>query len=171
MAAEMEASRVLAEKLRAKFPEAILETVCCKDEVTHQVEKSAVAEVCEFLKHDSDFQMNYLVDVIGVDHYPDPPRFGVVYHLYSIPKRQRIRLKVRVEDGASVATVTGIWPAADWPEREAYDMFGIVFDGHPNLKRIYMAPDWEGYPLRKDYPLRGYKDPYNPYGEETEEVL
>ena len=113
--------------------------------------------------------MNYLVDVIGVDHYPETPRFGVVYHIYSISRKLRLRLKVRLNDGETVPSGTSVWPGADWPEREAYDMFGIVFEAHPDLRRIYLAPDWEGYPLRKDYPLRGYKDRYNPFGVDKEE--
>jgi NADH-quinone oxidoreductase subunit C len=159
---------VWVEKLPKTFKDAILETVVDKDAVTHRVDKSALLRVCDFLKNDAELRMNYLV--IGVDYTPAAPRFEVVYLLYSIPKRHRIRLKVKIEEGEPVPTVTGIWPSADWPEREAYDMFGIVFDGHPNLKRIYMAPDWEGFPMRKDYPLRGYKDPYNPFGEEKEDI-
>ena len=142
-----------------------------KDEVTHLVKKTALVSICEFLKTDPVLRMNYLVDVIGVDCTPASPRFEVVYHLYSIPQRHRVRLKLKVAEGESVPTVTGVWPGADFPEREAYDMYGIIFDGHPNLKRIYMAPDWQGHPLRKDYPLRGYKDQYNPFGEEKEDIL
>ena len=114
-------------------------------------------------------RMDYLVDVIGMDHFAAEPRFEVVYHLYSIPNRYRLRLKVRLDEEEAIPTVSGIWPAADWPERETYDMYGIQFEGHPNLKRIYMTPDWEGFPLRKDYPLKGYRDEYNPFGQEPEE--
>lgn len=169
MAADMKES-LLEDKVKKTFSEAILDTVIYKDEVTHLVDKKALLNVCDFLKKDPELQMNYLVDVIGIDFTPAQPRFEVVYHLYSIAKRHRIRLKVKLNETESIPTVTGIWPAADWPEREAYDMFGIIFDGHPNLTRIYMAPDWEGFPLRKDYPLRGYKDQYNPLGEEKEDI-
>lgn len=162
---------VLVKKLTEQFGQGIVATSVFKDEVSHLVDRSALVDICGFLKSDPDFQMNYLVDVLGVDYTPASPRFEVVYHLYSIPKRHRLRLKVKVGDGESVPTVTGVWPAANFPEREAYDMYGIVFDGHPNLKRIYMAADWEGFPLRKDYPLKGYKDQYNPFGEEKEEPL
>jgi NADH-quinone oxidoreductase subunit C len=169
MAADTKES-LLIDRVQKAFPDAVLETRIYKDEVTHRVDRKALLSICDFLKKDSELQMNCLVDVLGVDYTPLAPRFEVVYHLLSIPGRHRIRLKVKIDEGESIPTVTGIWPAADWPEREAYDMFGIVFDGHPNLKRIYMAPDWEGFPLRKDYPLRGYKDEYNPFGEEKEDI-
>jgi NADH-quinone oxidoreductase subunit C len=162
---------ILIDKVKESFMDEILDTIVFKGEVSHVVKKNALRAICNFLKMDPEFKMNYLVDVLGVDHNPpaqDSPRFEIVYHLYSIPKRHRIRLKVKVPEGESVPTVSDIWRAADWPEREVYDMFGIVFDGHPNLKRIYLAEDWEGFPLRKDYPLKGYKDRYNPYGEEKE---
>jgi NADH-quinone oxidoreductase subunit C len=162
---------ILIQMLKQRFADGIIATTLLRNEVTHLVTKAALLSMCEFLKTDPDLQMNYLVDVIGVDYAPAVPRFEIVYHLYSIPQRHRIRLKVKVEEGASLPTVTGIWPAADFPEREAYDMYGIIFDGHPNLERIYMPHDWEGFPLRKDYPLRGYKDEYNPFGEEKEELL
>jgi NADH-quinone oxidoreductase subunit C len=170
MAAEGKES-VLVRKLTERFGDGIIETSIFKDEVSHLVDKTALVDICGFLRDDPGLQMNYLVDVIGVDYTPASPRFEVVYHLYSIPKRHRVRLKVKAREGESVPTVTGIWPGANFPEREAYDMYGIIFDGHPNLKRIYMPADWEGFPLRKDYPLRGYKDQYNPFGEEKEEPL
>jgi len=162
---------VSIKKLTERFGDGIIDSSVYRDEVTLLVDKGALVSICDFLKTDPVFRMDYLVDVIGVDYMPASPRFEVVYHLYSISKRHRIRLKVKIDESESVPTVTGIWPAADWPEREAFDMYGIIFDGHPNLKRIYMAPDWEGFPLRKDYPLRGYKDKYNPFGEEKEELL
>jgi len=162
---------ILIDNLKQRFEDEIIATSLFKDEVTHLVSKPALVSICGFLKTDPALQMNYLVDVIGVDYSPASPRFEVVYHLYSIPQRHRIRLKVKVEEGESLPSVTAIWPAADFPEREAYDMYGIFFDNHPNLKRIYMPHDWEGFPLRKDYPLRGYKDQYNPFGEEKEELL
>jgi NADH-quinone oxidoreductase subunit C len=162
---------ILIDSLKKRFKTGIIATSLFKDEVTHLVTITALVKICEFLKTDPALQMNYLVDVIGVDYSPASPRFEVVYHLYSIPRKHRVRLKVKVEEGAGLPSVTGIWPAADFPEREAYDMYGIIFDGHANLKRIYMPHDWEGFPLRKDYPLRGYKDEYNPFGEEKEELL
>lgn len=163
--------QILIDNLRKRFKNGIIATTHLREEVSHVVEKTDLVEICRFLKSDPDVQMNYLVDVVGVDYSPASPRFEVVYHLYSIPQRLRIRLKVKIDEGESLPSVTAIWPAADFPEREAYDMYGIIFDGHPNLTRIYMAHDWDGFPLRKDYPLKGYKDEYNPFGKEKEELL
>jgi len=160
---------VLIDKVKAAFRDKIISTTVHRGEVTHQVCASALRSMCTFLKTDPELRMNYCVDVVGVDYMGESPRFEVVYHLYSIPKRHRIRIKVRVDEGEALPSVTSIWAGADWAEREVYDMFGIVFEGHPNMKRIYMAEDWEGHPLRKDYPLRGYKDRYNPYGVDREE--
>ena len=160
---------ILVDRLRHRFADAILATHVFQDEVSHLVDKNALVPICEYIKDDPDFKMNYLVDILGVDQLPSSPRFEVVYLLYSISRKHRLRLKVNVDYDESIPSLTGFWPAADWPEREVYDMYGIVFEGHPDLARIYMAPDWQGFPLRKDYPLRGYKDEYNPFGDETEE--
>jgi NADH-quinone oxidoreductase subunit C len=165
MALAIEDSAVV-KKVKETFRDAVLRTTVFRGEATHLVEPRALMSICAFLKTDPDLRMNCLVDVVGVDYPAEAQRFEVVYHLYSIPKKHRLRIKVRLAEGEPIASVTSVWSAADWPEREAYDMFGIVFEGHPDLKRIYMPPDWEGFPLRKDYPLRGYKDRYNPYGEE-----
>lgn len=156
------------QKVKDTFRHDVVDSVLFRNEATLLIEKNSLRSVCNFLKNDPDTKMNYLVDVIGVDYHERVPRFDVVYHLYSIPKKHRIRLKVRLSEGEAVPTVSDIWSGANWPEREAYDMFGIVFENHPNLKRIYMPGDWDGFPLRKDYPLRGYKDRYNPFGEEKE---
>ncbi len=108
-------------------------------------------EVCRFVTTDPAFALDYLSYVTGVD-YPEQKRIEVVYHLFSMQHRHELLLKVRVpRDDPRVPTVTGIWRAADWHEREAYDLLGIVFEGHPNLRRIMMTDDWVGYPLRKDY--------------------
>ncbi|OGQ56746.1 MAG: hypothetical protein A3J24_08080 [Deltaproteobacteria bacterium RIFCSPLOWO2_02_FULL_53_8] len=160
---------ILVKKIVSNFRGDVLKTTIFRNEVTHLVSVSALTSICDFLKTDRELGMNYLVDVVGVDYITETPRFEVVYHLYSLAKKHRIRLKVRVGDGESVPSVTHIWSGANWPEREAYDMFGIVFTGHPDLRRIYMAEDWEGFPLRKDFPLRGYKDQFNPFGEERAE--
>ena len=158
--------QILIDRVKSKFGTSIIDTYVFKDEVTHLVKKESLLDICRFLKEDGELQMNFLVDVLGVDWYPSKPRFEVVYHLYSIPRKHRLRLKVKVEEDEKVPSVTSIWRSANWAEREVYDMFGVVFEGHPDLKRIYLPHDWEGFPLRKDYPLRGYKDEYNPYGEE-----
>jgi NADH-quinone oxidoreductase subunit C len=139
-----------------------------RDEATHVIKKDSLIEICRFIKNNSELQFNFLTDIVAVDYFPMKPRFEIIYHLYSITQKHRLRLKVKAEDGETIPSVTSIWKTADWAEREAYDMFGIIFEGHPNLKRIYMPADWDGFPLRKDYPLKGYKDQYNPYGEEKE---
>ena len=131
-----------------------------------EVGPETVVELCRFLKETPALSFDFLSDLCGVDFYPDMPRYEVVYHLYSIAHQHRLRLKCRLGDPPHAPTVTGIWSTANWHERETFDMYGIVFDDHPNLKRIYMWDEFEGYPMRKDFPLRGYKDAYNPYGEE-----
>jgi NADH-quinone oxidoreductase subunit C len=157
---------ILVKNIKEKFGQSILDTFIFRDEVTHLIRKESLLEVCQFLKDNLDLQFNFLSDIAGIDYFPQNPRFEVVYHLYSISKKHRVRLKIKTEDGETVPSVTTVWSGADWAEREAYDMFGIIFEGHPNLKRIYMPDAWEGFPLRKDYPLKGYKDRYNPFGEE-----
>ena len=114
---------------------------------------SRIVEVCNALRNDSETPFNYLSDLTCA-HYPDQREapFEVIYNLYSIPANERVRLKVAT-NGEGVDSVTGVWPSADWPEREVYDLFGVVFRNHPDLRRILLPPDWEGHPLRKDYPL------------------
>lgn len=156
----------LVKIIKEKYGVSILDSFVFRDEATHIIKKDSLIEICRFLKNNSELQFNFLTDIVAVDYFPMKPRFEIIYHLYSIPQKHRLRLKVKAEDGETIPSVTSIWKTADWAEREAYDMFGIIFEGHPNLKRIYMPEDWDGFPLRKDYPLKGYKDQYNPYGEE-----
>jgi NADH-quinone oxidoreductase subunit C len=129
-----------------------------REELTIWIEKEAILDACAILRDSADCPFNYLCDLTAVDWYPSEPRFEVVYHLLSIAKKERVRLKVRL-DGASAAieSVTPIWPSANFYEREVFDLFGVRFSGHPNLKRIMMPDDWEGHPLRKDYPVEGYR--------------
>lgn len=118
-----------------------------------QVEPAAVADVAARLKERG---FNMCLDVGGVDYHPRTPRFEVVYHFLAIPQGWRLRLRVPVGgENPSVPTISRLWPAANWAEREIYDLFGVRFEGHPNLKRILLPDDWETFPLRKDYPLRG----------------
>jgi NADH/F420H2 dehydrogenase subunit C len=108
------------------------------------------------LHDDPELSFDYLIDLCGVDNYPHEPRFQVVYHLCAMKSKRRLRLKVSLPDGAPrIASVVSVWRAVEWLEREAFDMFGITFLEHPDLRRILLTPDWEGHPLRKDYPLRG----------------
>ena len=116
------------------------------------VDGRRIVEICEFLKNDAETSFNYLSDLTCV-HYPDrrDAPFEIVYNLFSIEANERVRLKVRTKD--SVDSVTGVWPAANWLEREVFDLFGVRFNGHPDLRRLLLPPDWEGHPLRKDFPL------------------
>jgi NADH-quinone oxidoreductase subunit C len=129
-----------------------------RDETTIYIERSWLHEACVLLRDDPGCPFNFLSDVTCVDWFPSEPRFEVVYQLLSIPKKERVRLKVRLEGTApAIDTVTSVWPAANYFEREVFDLFGIRFTGHPYLRRLLMPEDWEGYPLRKDYPVEGYR--------------
>jgi NADH-quinone oxidoreductase subunit C len=147
--------------LRTTFPEAILDAVRFRDETTVHVAREQWRPICLFLKDQPRIQLNFLSDLTAVDmlRLRENPRFDVVAQLYSLPNRVRLRLKTGVNDGEAVPSLVPIWNGANWLERECYDMFGIIFEGHPNLKRILLAEDWaEGHPLRKDYPLRGWSE-------------
>ncbi len=112
------------------------------------------------LRDRGDLAFDLLAEVTAVDFWPREPRFEVVYVLVSTANRLRLRMKARLPgEGARIATVTGVWPAANWLEREVWDLFGIVFDGHPDLRRLLMPEDWEGHPLRKDYPVQIHMTP------------
>lgn len=129
-----------------------------RDELTIWIDKGLIREACAILRDHPACPFNYLCDVTAVDWFPSQPRFEVVYHLLSIPKKERVRLKARLEDAAPVIeSVTSVWPAANYFEREVFDLFGIRFTGHPRLERIMMPDTWEGHPLRKDYPVEGYR--------------
>ncbi|MBZ5707126.1 MAG: NADH-quinone oxidoreductase subunit C [Acidobacteriia bacterium] len=126
--------------------------------MTIYVYRSSIRDACVLLRDDPGCPFNFLSDVTCVDWYPQEPRFEVVYHLLSIPKKERVRLKVRLNSGSpAVESVTPLWPAANFFEREVYDLFGVRFNGHPYLRRLLMPEDWEGHPLRKDYPVEGYR--------------
>jgi len=146
-----------ADRLREQFPDAVIAVQEAADGQTIVVQRERIVEVLEFLRDDEELRYNLLTDLTAVDWLGRTPRFEVVYHLLSIPHRRRVRLKVLVDDGEAVPTATGVFPAANFPEREVFDMFGIPFEGHPDLRRILMPEDWEGHPLRKDYPL-GYEE-------------
>jgi NADH-quinone oxidoreductase subunit C len=145
----------LAKKLQARFGDMLPDRTEFRGELTLAVaDAEQIAEVCAFAKRELGF--DYLVDVSSVDNYGDDPRWAVVYHLYGIGHGQYLRLKTNVsEEKSELPTVTGVWRTADWHEREIYDLMGIRFRGHPDLRRIIM---WEGYPyhpLRKDFPVTG----------------
>jgi NADH-quinone oxidoreductase subunit C len=138
---------------------AILETVDALGETTLVADPEKIVELCGFLKHAEKFVR--LSAVTCVDRHPAERRFEVIYHLHSIEKNHRLRIKCRLSGTKTeIDSVTAVWRAADWYEREVYDMFGVTFRNHPNHVRILMPLDWEGHPLRKDYPTHGYKYSY-----------
>ena len=148
----------LASKIADQFPEAVQDVIAFRGEVTVVIDRAALIEVCTFCRADEALQLNRFSALSGVDYWPQEPRFAVHYVLHSLALGHELRLKVYAPgDDPVVPSVTGLWRGADWPEREVYDMFGIVFEGHPHLRRILMPHDWTGYPQRKDYPL-GYEE-------------
>lgn len=158
--------------LKEKFGDAVVETHSMLGDDTAVVAPSQWRDVCKFLRSDAQMAFDMLVDLCAVD-YPDREsgRFEVVLHLYSVARRHRVRLKTRVGDqegdGAEVDSVTDVWPGANWFEREVYDLMGVTFKGHPDLRRILMYPEFEGHPLRKDYPANKTQ-PLVPYRTEGE---
>ena len=136
-----------------------------RDMPTLIVPPERLAALCRQLHDDPAWRFDFLSDIGGVDYLNRTPRFEVVYHLYSLAGNRRLRLKCPVEAEQPLPTVVDIWPCANWHEREVYDMFGLRFTAHPDLRRIYMADDFVGHPLRKDFPVRGYADHYNPNGD------
>jgi len=148
----------IGKKLKKKFPKAVTKVKTFRGELTISIDKDYIGKVAKFLCDDKASDFDYLSDLCGVDksRLDSNDTFEVVYHLYSLKKNHRVRLKVEIPaSNPSIDTVTNVWKTADWHEREAYDMFGIIFNGHPNLERILTPEGFEGYPLRKDYPLKG----------------
>jgi NADH-quinone oxidoreductase subunit C len=150
---------VVVERLRGWSPNAISEVIEFRGETTIVVPRNVLRDLAERCRADKELQFNLLSDATCVDRYPLEPRFEVNYHLVSIPRRERLRLQVRLSsDDPVVDSLVPVWPGANWLEREIFDLMGIRFNGHPDLRRILMPEDWEGYPLRKDYPVEGYRD-------------
>ncbi len=169
-----------AYKVMERFGEDVLQDIReFVGEQTLVIAAGDIVEVCTFLRDEPSLAYNQLADIAGIDYYPqeDPGRFAVNYHLLSLKNKHRLRLKVYWSEGEPpVPSVCGVWPGANWEEREAYDMFGILFADHPDLRRILMPDDWQGHPQRKDYPL-GYEtvqfsfnfdevDKHKPYAKE-----
>lgn len=145
--------------LNEKFPQAIVEASDDLGELTLTVAPSEIAAICGFLKGEAKFVR--LSGITANDWWPADPRFEVVYHLHRLEPELRLRLKVKVaESNPEIESVTGVWRAANWYEREIFDLFGVRFTNHPDLTRILMPEDWEGHPLRKDYPVHGHKYSY-----------
>jgi NADH-quinone oxidoreductase subunit C len=145
---------VVAPAVEAFDAAALLAGKLDRGEVTLEIAPEKIVDVCRFLKEREQFVR--LSTVTGVDRYPAEPRFEVVYHLHSIARNLRLRLKCRLGgENPEIDSVTSVWRAANWYERETFDLFGIRFSGHPDLRRIMLPDDWEGHPLRKDYPVTG----------------
>jgi len=147
----------IADKIADQFPDDFLDMFTFRDQVSVIVTKDRIVKICRYLHDEPALCFDHLQDLCGVDyHGKREPRFEVIYNLYSVRYRHRIRVRAQVPaDDPSIKTVTSIWAGANWHERECFDMFGIVFKEHPDLRRILMPEDWEGHPLRKDYPLKG----------------
>ena len=165
------------ESLRVAFPDAVRDIQHFRGDITIVVDSERIADVCRYCRDTKGLEYNFLSDVMGIDYYPQEPRFAVVYQLYSMPHNHSLCLKVYLTgEDPSLPSVTSVYPAANWSEREVYDLFGITFTGHPDLRRILMPENWDGHPLRKDYPL-GYEtvqfsfnfddiDEHKPYAKE-----
>lgn len=151
--------------VRQAVPGATIEAGDSPDMASAYVDREHLVDVCLALRDHADLQFAFLADLTAVDRLPSSPRFDVVYQLaclgpaFGTGPARRFRLKVRLmSDDARVPTVSGVWPAANWAEREVFDLFGIDFSGHPDLRRVLLPDDWEGYPLRKDHPVQIRKD-------------
>ena len=144
----------LVKRLKAKLNSAVIEASEFLGQLSVRIDRSRIVAACDLLKRDTATPFNYLSDVTCV-HFPDrkDAPFEIVYNLYSIQANERVRLKAATTAEAGVESVTSVWPAANWMEREVYDLFGVTFGNHPDLRRLLLPPDWEGHPLRKDYPL------------------
>ncbi|HSL22698.1 MAG TPA: NADH-quinone oxidoreductase subunit C [Vicinamibacterales bacterium] len=164
-------ANTIVETVRRAVPRAKIDLAPAVDSPAIYVDRESWHDVALALRDDRDLQFQFLADVLGADFYPREPRFEVVYLLASLgvpglsaeirgrepglspPKRLRVKVRVPGTD-ARIATVSDLWPSAGWPEREVFDMFGITFDNHPDMRRVLMPEDWEGHPLRKDYPVQ-----------------
>ena len=148
-----------AEAIQAAMPAVVKDVAHFRDETTIVVDVKSLPKALRYLRDTKGLIYNYLSDISAVDYYephgePDrPARFGVSYHIYSMLYNRRLRVKVYVGEGENVPTATGIWPAAGWLEREIYDLMGIFFEGHADMRRLLMPADWDGHPHRRDYPL------------------
>jgi NADH-quinone oxidoreductase subunit C len=141
------------DELQMRFPGAITEPLIFRNQPSIVVAKESLLAVCEFLKSEEGGAYTYLTDETAVDYPKREKRFDIVYHLYSFHRNDRLRLKVVAGEGEKVPSVVGIWPTANWLEREVFDMFGVIYEGHPDLKRILLPDEWIGHPLRKDFDI------------------
>ena len=152
-------ANVVVEALRSWSANAISEVIEFRGETTIVLARKVLRTVAERCRDEEKLQFNMLTDATCLDRFPMEPRFELNYHLVSIPLRQKVRLRVRLSgDDPVVDSLVPVWPGANWLEREIFDLFGIRFTDHPDLRRILLPDDWEGHPLRKDYPVEGYRD-------------
>lgn len=158
MESELTDKNPVVRKLREWDARAVAEVIEFRGETTVVVPREHLQRAAEYLAGEPSLRFSFLSDITTVDRFPMEPRFEVNYHLLSLDRRERLRLKVRLAGSdAVVHSVTPIWPTANWHERENFDLLGIRFEGHPDLRRILMPDEWEGHPLRKDYPVEGYR--------------
>jgi len=149
----------VVDRLQERVPGAVRAVAEFRGDTVVTVRREDIVRAGEALRDDPELAFDMIIDLLGVDMYRPEERFEVVYNLYSLKNREYIRLKVLVdEQDLTVPTVTGVWPGANWHERETYDMFGIVFAGHPDLRRMFLPEEFEYYPLRKDFPTMGIPD-------------
>ena len=148
-------SNQAVEQIKNRFPGAVLEEETSHGDIFITVSKESFLDVMRFLHDDEDLKFDLLRDVVGVDYLPRKPRFEVVYVLFAVEGLRRLIVKLKVNEDEEVPSVTGIWKTADWPEREVFDLVGIRFSGHPDLRRILTWDNFDGHPLRKDFPVLG----------------
>lgn len=152
------ADRLVIRRLLAFDPQAVAGASEFRGELTLLIPPARLRPLVDFLRADPELSFNYLADITAVDRYPAEPRFEMVYHLRSLKLGALLRLKAHLPgDAPRIDSLVALWPGADMLEREVFDLFGILFDAHPNLRRLLMPDDWEGHPLRKDYPVEGYR--------------
>jgi len=152
-------ANVVAEHLRSWNSKAVAEVIEFRGDTTIVIPREFLRAAAERCRQDAKLQYDLLSAATCVDRFPHEPRFELIYQLVSIPRREKVRLKVRVSGNDPVVdSLVPVWPGANWLEREIFDLFGIRFHGHPDLRRILLPEDWEGYPLRRDYPVEGYRD-------------
>jgi len=152
-------ANVVAAHLRSWNSKAVAEVIEFRGDTTIVIPREFLRAAAERCRQDAKLQYDLLSAATCVDRFPHEPRFELIYQLVSIPRREKVRLKVRVSGNDPVVdSLVPVWPGANWLEREIFDLFGIRFHGHPDLRRILLPEDWEGYPLRRDYPVEGYRD-------------
>ena len=158
MESEFTDKNPVVHKLREWDARAVAEVIEFRGETTVVVPREHLLRAAEYLSSEPSLRFSFLSDITTLDRFPLEPRFELNYHLLSLDRRERLRLKVCLGGNDPVVrTVIPVWPTANWHERENFDLFGIRFEGHPDLRRILMPDDWEGFPLRKDYPVEGYR--------------